>query len=109
MIRFLLNDKVISTQLSPGLPLLDLVRYHENLKGTKIGCREGDCGACTVLVGSMVDGELRYHSMTSCLLPLANVNGKHIVTVEGVNLSYGMRDAPELNAVQSALALEGAT
>ena len=109
MIRFLLNDKVISTQLSPGLPLLDLVRYHENLKGTKIGCREGDCGACTVLVGSMVDGELRYHSMTSCLLPLANVNGKHIVTVEGVNLPYGMRDAPELNAVQSALALEGAT
>jgi xanthine dehydrogenase small subunit len=109
VILFLLNNKIVSCQLSPGLQLLDLIRYHENLKGTKIGCREGDCGACTVLVGSLVQGELRYLSMTSCLLPLANINGKHVVTIEGLNFLSGSRVSPELNAIQSALAAEGAT
>jgi xanthine dehydrogenase small subunit len=102
LIRFILNEKTIATELPPGTVLLDLIRYHENLAGTKIGCREGDCGACTVLVGDLVDGELLYQSMTSCLLPLGNVNGKHIVTVEGVNMEG-------LNPVQQAMADEGAT
>lgn len=108
MIRFLLNDNIISTQLPAGLQLLDLIRYHQNLKGTKIGCREGDCGACTVLVGTLVDGELRYQSMTSCLLPLANIHGKHVVTVEGLNLGSDEK-RHELNLVQAAMASEGAT
>jgi len=72
MIRFILNDQEISTDLSPGTTVLDLVRYHQNLKGTKIGCREGDCGACTILVGELVDKDIRYRTMTSCLMPLAN-------------------------------------
>jgi len=71
--------------------------------GTKIGCREGDCGACTVLVGSVKNQELRYQSMTSCLMPLANAQGKHIVTIEGINLEN------ELNPIQQAMAEEGAT
>jgi xanthine dehydrogenase small subunit len=108
VIRFLLNDKIISTQLPAGLQLLDLIRYHQNLKGTKIGCREGDCGACTVLVGTLVNGQLRYQSMTSCLLPLANIHGKHVVTVEGLNLDPDDKRA-ELNLVQAAMASEGAT
>ena len=57
MIRFLLNNKLIQTAEPPGMLLLDFVRYGEFLTGTKIGCREGDCGACTVLVGEM-EGEL---------------------------------------------------
>ncbi len=109
MIRFLLNDKIISTELSPGIPLLDLIRYNEQLTGTKIGCREGDCGACTVLIGSLTNGELRYQSMTSCLLPLANVQGKHVVTVEGINLPAEDDAAPALNLVQQAMAEQGAT
>jgi aerobic-type carbon monoxide dehydrogenase small subunit (CoxS/CutS family) len=49
VIRFLLNNKLIYTELPPAMLLLDFVRYHEHLKGTKIGCREGDCGndTCT--------------------------------------------------------------
>lgn len=109
MIRFLLNDKIISTELSPGLPLLDLIRYNEQLTGTKIGCREGDCGACSVLIGSLIKGELRYQSMTSCLLPLANVQGKHVVTVEGINLPAEDDAEPALNLVQKAMAKQGAT
>ena len=43
-----------------GTLLLDFVRYHQHLTGTKIGCREGDCGACSVLVGEVKNGELVY-------------------------------------------------
>ena len=47
MIRFILNEQVIATNLKAGTTVLDFVRYNQHLKGTKIGCREGDCGACT--------------------------------------------------------------
>ena len=67
--------------------MLDFVRYHKRLVGTKIGCREGDCGACTILVGEIENGKLVYRSMTSCLMPLGNAAGKHIVTVEGINMN----------------------
>ena len=87
-----------------GTVLLDYIRYHQHLMGTKIGCREGDCGACTVLVGEIKDNRLQYQSMTSCLLPLGNVQGKHIVTIEGINPANG-----ELNPIQQAMADEGAT
>jgi xanthine dehydrogenase small subunit len=53
--------------------------------GTKEGCREGDCGACTVLVGSLIDKRIEYKSINSCLLPINDVNGKHVVTIEGLN------------------------
>lgn len=85
MIQFILNNQAIKTSLPPGSTVLDFVRYHKRLMGTKIGCREGDCGACTILVGSIEGDKLVYRSMTSCLMPLANAQGKHIVTVEGIN------------------------
>ena len=84
-LHFILNNEKISTALPPGMVLLDFIRNHQRLVGTKIGCREGDCGACTVLVGDIRDDRLRYRSMTSCLMPLGNAAGKHIVTVEGLN------------------------
>ena len=104
LIRFILNEKETATSLPPGTVLLDFIRYHQQLMGTKIGCREGDCGACTVLVGEIKDNRLQYQSMTSCLLPLGNVQGKHIVTIEGINHAAG-----ELNPIQQAMADEGAT
>ncbi len=103
LIRFILNDQTIVTDQPPGMVLLDFVRYHRHLTGTKIGCREGDCGACTVLVGELQHDELHYQSMTSCLLPLGNVQSKHIVTIEGINFDN------KLNPVQQAMAEEGAT
>jgi xanthine dehydrogenase small subunit len=102
LIRLILNDKELATDLKPGTTLLDFIRYHRNLKGTKIGCREGDCGACTVLAGELKHGELEYRSATSCLMPLGNANGKHIVTVEGVNMD-------KLNPVQQAMCEENGT
>lgn len=85
MLRFLLNQQSVQSDLPPGSTVLDFVRYHKRLTGTKIGCREGDCGACTVLVGDFENGRLVYRSMTSCLMPLSNAHGKHIVTIEGIN------------------------
>jgi len=84
--------------------LLDFIRYHQHLKGTKIGCREGDCGACTILVGKLNDNNvIQYESMTSCLMPLGNVEGKHIISIEGINFP------DKLNPVQEAMSEAGAT
>jgi xanthine dehydrogenase small subunit len=100
--RFILNEKELATELPPGTLLLDYIRYHRHLMGTKIGCREGDCGACTVLVGELKNDELVYTSATSCLMALANAEGKHIVTIEGVNTAG-------LNPIQQAMSDEAAT
>ena len=102
MIQFILNEKAIETNERPGLPLLDFIRYEKRLTGTKIGCREGDCGACSVLVGKIKNGELLYSSATSCLMAIGNAQGKHIVTVEGTNMEG-------LNFIQQSFAEEGAT
>ncbi len=101
--EFILNNKAIRTRQSPGMSLLDFIRYEQYLSGTKIGCREGDCGACTVLIGEVVDGKMRYKSMTSCVTPLGNARNKHVVTVEGVNFE------DRLTPVQQALVDNGGT
>ncbi|RYU77641.1 FAD binding domain-containing protein [Hymenobacter persicinus] len=104
MLQFYLNNQRIRTEQPAGSTLLDFVRYNQHLTGTKIGCREGDCGACTVLVGELQpDGQgVRYQSMTSCLTPLGNAHGKHIVTVEGINAAAGT-----LTPVQQAIVEKG--
>ena len=110
MLKFILNHEDVSTDMPPGMLLLDFIRYHRQLKGTKIGCREGDCGACTVMVGELVNDEMKtdgekfllYRTATSCLMPIGNATGKHIVTIEGISMG-----SP--NPVQRAMADEGAT
>ena len=84
MIAFILNNQVIQTEEPAGTVLLDFIRYKMHLVGTKIGCREGDCGACTVLEGHLENGEIHYKSIVSCLTPLGNIHSKHIVTIEGL-------------------------
>lgn len=102
MIKFILNNESIETDLPSGMVLADYIRYKECLTGTKLGCREGDCGACTILVGTRVGPEVTYESVTSCLMPLGNAESKHIVTVEGVNII-------RLNKIQEAMVEEGGT
>jgi xanthine dehydrogenase small subunit len=87
MIEFLLNNKHIKTDQNSSMTLLDFVRYEQQLPGTKIGCREGDCGACTVLIGELNNiDNVEYQSITSCISPLGNAHGKHVVSIEGLNL-----------------------
>ena len=102
MVEFILNNEKIATDKPTGYLLLDLIRYEKSLTGTKIGCREGDCGACTVLIGEQVDGRLKYLQVTSCLTPIANVHGKHVVTIEGLNMD-------DLSPVQKFMIEEAGT
>jgi len=102
MIQFVLNNKTIETDQPPGMTLLDFIRYDQRLTGTKIGCREGDCGACTTLIGELHDGIMTYRNITSCISPLGNAHGKHVVTVEGLNMS-------ELSPVQDAMVRNSGT
>ncbi len=101
-IQFICNDREITTGLHPATTVLDFLRKDLHLTGTKEGCREGDCGACTVLVGELNKNDVNYKSMNSCLLPLASLHGKHLVTIEGINQK-------ELNPLQHAFVDEGAT
>ncbi len=102
MVEFILNDQTVRTRKPASMTLLDFIRYEQHLSGTKIGCREGDCGACTVLIGKLNDERIHYESMTSCITPLGNAAGKHVVTIEGLNMV-------ELTPVQQAMVDSGGT
>lgn len=99
--RFTLNGEAIClTNISPTLTLLDWLRQSGRI-GTKEGCGDGDCGACTVaVIGQGSDGKLHYQAMNSCLIPIAAIAGREIVTVEGV--ANG-----ELHPVQAAMVQTG--
>ncbi len=84
-VTFILNKTVISEYLNPSLPLLDFIRKEKHLTGTKEVCKEGDCGACIVLLGELIDGKVKYKTVTSCIYPVGNCQGKHVVTIEGIN------------------------
>lgn len=99
-IRFLLNQTTISVQAPAATPLLDVIRRNQHLTGCKEGCREGDCGACLVLIGKPEDGKLVYKPAAACLVPLAVVAGQHVVTIEGLS-----RNQP--NPIQQALIEQG--
>ena len=67
-----------------GMPVLDVIRGELGLTSTKEGCREGDCGACAVLVGEHEGDTVRYRAVPSCLLALGELRGKHLLTLEGL-------------------------
>ncbi|MCH6258604.1 FAD binding domain-containing protein [Puniceicoccaceae bacterium K14] len=86
-ITFLLNDELLTIETPPVLVALDYLRKNKHLTGTKEGCKEGDCGACTVMVGELISGEVKYKPVTSCLLPMGELHGKHLVSIEGLNMN----------------------
>lgn len=72
------------------------------LTGTKLGCGEGGCGACTVMVSSLEQKKLQHRAINACLCPLYAVEGMHVVTVEGAPLwssrlqPYGVQASPDV-------------
>jgi xanthine dehydrogenase small subunit len=102
MITFILNNQLLRSDKPAGTSLLDFIRYGMGLPGTKIGCREGDCGACIVIEGTLSNGKVNYKNIVSCLTPLVNVHGKHIITIEGINME-------QLSPVQKAFVQNSAT
>ncbi len=103
-IRFIMNDRKVETIMPAGAVVLDFIRQHQHLFGTKEGCKEGECGACTVLLGQLKNNNIQYKAVASCLLPLGELEEKHIVTVEGLNSG-----SSSLTPVQQALVEEGAS
>ena len=83
--RFRLNGKTVDVAAPPMKRLLDVLREECGLTGTKEGCGEGECGACTVLV----DGE----PVNSCLIPFAQARGAKVTTIEGLKGAHPLQDA----------------
>ena len=92
-ISFKVNSKPVSLDVDPSMRLLDVIRDVLHLNATKEGCGEGSCGACVVLL----DGK----SVNSCLIPVANVIGHEIVTLEG------LKETKEFDVLQKAFAERG--
>lgn len=98
-IHFVLNDRDIALgNVSASDTLLDFLRIDLRLTGTKEGCAEGDCGACTVLVGRLQNGVLRYEPVNACIRLTASLDACHVVSVEYLSGLNG-----KLHPVQQAM------
>lgn len=109
--EFIVNGKPVSLEPEPGEMLADMLRKRLGLTGTKIGCNEAECGACTVLL----DGE----PVLSCTYPAAKAAGKRILTVEGLaaldksqtkqsEITQNALQSVQLHPLQEAFILHGA-
>lgn len=99
-ITFLLNgEKTSVSQQPPTTTVLNWLREQAGLTGTKEGCAEGDCGACTVVLGSSTRGQMHWQAVNGCLLTLGQIDGKALKTVEGLGTPEGA-----LHPVQQAMA-----
>ncbi len=104
-LRFYLNGtKVVldSISIDPEITLLEYLRGI-GLTGTKLGCAEGGCGACTVVISQLnpTTKELYHASVNACLAPLVSVDGKHVITVEGIGNVKNPHPAQERIAMGS--------
>lgn len=91
---FKVNDKNITVEASDTTTLLEVLREHLGLTGTKEGCGKGECGACTVL--------LNEKAVNSCIILVPQVEGQEVITIEGLN------EDPQSKHIQEAFIDEGA-
>lgn len=97
-IRFLRRGRIVEYRdHNPMRTVLDYLRLEEKSRGTKEGCNEGDCGACTVAIGSLRDGGLVYEPANACILLMGHLHGKELVTVDD------LADGGSLHPVQQAM------
>jgi len=84
-ISFYINGQFKSLIIKPELTLLELIRNKLQLTGVKEVCTEGDCGACTVIIAKVENGEIKYHNINSCIYPAVKIHGAHVITLEGIS------------------------
>ena len=98
-LRFLLGDERVEiASCDPTLTVLDWLRLDRRMTGSKEGCAEGDCGACTVVVGRLDRGRLRYEAINACIRFLPTLDGCQLLTVEHLKGGDGA-----LHPVQQAM------
>ena len=98
-LRFLLGDRLVEiASCDPTLTVLDWLRLDQRMTGTKEGCAEGDCGACTVVVGRLDRGRMRYEAINACIRFLPTLDGCQLLTVEHLKGADG-----GLHPVQQAM------
>ena len=85
MVKFQVNGKQQTVDISPDTPLLWVLREQLQLTGTKFGCGASLCGACTVLI----DGQ----PQRACITPVGDVQGKKVITIEGIPASHPVKKA----------------
>ncbi len=105
-IRFVHKGQIRELEaIDPTQTVLNFLRYEDALTGTKEGCAEGDCGACTVVLGDrMEDGTIRYQAVNACIQFLPMLDGRELITVEDLQSSDGT-----LHPVQQAMIGSNAT
>jgi len=96
-VRFFLNGQMREATVSPMRTVLEWLRENARLSGTKEGCAEGDCGACSILVGEVVDETVRYHAANSCILTMGQIDGRVLLTVEGLGGTHPVQTAMAAN------------
>ena len=87
--KLVLNEQVVEVNESADRTALQYLRA-SGLTGTKEGCASGDCGACTVMVGELKDGKIQFKTVNSCIVPIGQLAGTHVVTVEGLADQSGL-------------------
>ena len=82
-LKFLRRGKIVTLEsFKPDAMLLDYLRLTEKSKGTKEGCNEGDCGACTVVLGRPENGTMKYQAVNACIVLLGQIHGAELITVD---------------------------
>ena len=91
MISFVMNGRIRTLErVDPAQTVLEWLREEERLTGTKEGCAEGDCGACTVALGELAGDTVRYRAINACIFFLPMLHGCELVTVESIGTSKAM-------------------
>ncbi len=102
-IQFVLDGKVITeSRLDPTMSVLQYLRERRLQTGTKEGCAEGDCGACTVVLGELTGGKFRCRAVNACILFMGALDGKALRTVEGLGTPEAPHDIQRLVADKHA-------
>ncbi len=92
--KCIINNKEVEINVNPAMRLIDFLRNELNLTGTKEGCSEGECGACTIIVDNV--------AVTSCIMLVGSIENKEVITIEG------LAQNGELDIIQKTFVENGA-